>query len=71
MTPDLDIAFDAVARSLREFGYPDVTGLMVREIHTAWLHSKPLPHGIIGMFASRKFEKHPMIFGVVIPMTKP
>jgi hypothetical protein len=54
----LDNAMEAVARSLREFGYPDVTAKMIREIFDAWdAGTKPLPHGVIGMFAERQFEE--------------
>lgn len=49
-----------VARDLREFGYPDVTGPMVEEILAAWLDGKrdaELPHSVIGMFAGRQFDE--------------
>lgn len=49
---------EAVARSLREFGYPDVIAAMVGEILTAYLAGKRgnnLPHGIIGIFAEGQF----------------
>lgn len=54
----LDDAMEAVARSLREFGYPDVTALMIREIFDVWETGKRfphLPHGVIGAFAERQF----------------
>ena len=56
-------AYKAVARNLREFGYPDVTTEMVEEIHGAFKAGTPLPHGIIGMMAGGQFEEHPKTFG--------
>lgn len=49
-----------VAKSLREFGYPDCTAEMICECLDAWLTGKrdlDLPHGIIGAFASRQFDE--------------
>lgn len=49
-----------VAKSLREFGYPDCTAEMIRDCLDAWLAGKrdlDLPHGIIGAFASRQFDE--------------
>lgn len=43
--------YAAVAKSLVEFGYPDVTGAMVAEVHAAMKAGEELPHGIVGMFA--------------------
>lgn len=59
-------AYEAVAKGLREFGYPDVTAAMIQEAHAAWLAGKTagqLPHGVIGQFAERDFEKRPDLFG--------
>lgn len=56
----LGMAMEAIAKSLREFGYPDTTATMIREIYDAWLSGKrgtDLPHNIIGMFAERQFEE--------------
>lgn len=53
-------ACQKVAKSLREFGYPDVTAEMIVECLDAWLTGKrdlELPHGIIGAFASRQFSE--------------
>lgn len=53
-------ASEKVAHSLREFGYPDVTAHIVKECLDAWLEGKrdgKLPHGVIGMFASRQFDE--------------
>lgn len=55
-----DDAAASVARSLREFGYPDATAEKLREVLDAWLDGKrgaDLPHGILGMFAERQFEE--------------
>lgn len=57
-TYTLDRAMEAVASSLREFGYPDVTAKMIREVFDAWEKGeKNLPHGIVGMFAERQFDE--------------
>ncbi len=61
---DLSSAYEAVARNLREFGYPDVTATMVCEIHKALLADKDLPHGVIGMFAKSQFEDNAKVFGL-------
>lgn len=53
-------ACQKVAKSLREFGYPDVTAAMIEECLDAWLTGKrdlELPHGVIGAFASRQFDE--------------
>ena len=53
-------ASNTVANSLREFGYPDVTGAMVKEVLDAWLAGKrddQLPHDIVGMLAGRQFDE--------------
>ena len=39
----------ALAESMREFGYPDVTDEMAGEIMDAYVRKEDLPHGIIGM----------------------
>lgn len=49
-----------VAKSLREFGYPDCSTEMVKDVLDAWLSGKrehDLPHGVIGMMAGRQFEE--------------
>jgi hypothetical protein len=53
-------AMEAVARSLREFGYSDVTAGMVQEIYDAYAAGKrfpDLPHGVIGGFAESHFDE--------------
>jgi len=53
-------ACSKVAKSLREFGYPDCTPAMISTCLDAWLTGKrdlDLPHGIIGAFASRQFDE--------------
>lgn len=59
--PTLSDAMEAVARNLREFGYPDVTRTMIREIYDQWVTGErypDLPHGIIAGFAERQFADH-------------
>jgi len=52
--------YEAVARSLREFGYPDATAQMVHDTHTAMVEGKSgaeLPHGIVGRFAESQLKE--------------
>ncbi len=49
--------YEAVAKSLREFGYPDATADMIKDTHVALAEGKTgsdLPHGIVGMFAEKQ-----------------
>ena len=44
--------YKAIAKSLGDFGYEHVTGAEIKEVHDAMKTGiKPLPHGIVGMFA--------------------
>ena len=43
--------YETIARSLREFGYPDATAATVRETHAAMKSGEGIPHGIVGRFA--------------------
>jgi hypothetical protein len=52
-----DRIYSGIATSLRDFGYTDVTPQMVRETHEAMQKDEALPHGIVGMFASRQLEE--------------
>lgn len=54
--------FEAVARSLREFGYPDVTAEQISKAHEKWRTNQELDD-IVEMMAARQFEDHPLIFG--------
>lgn len=56
----LQDAYEAVARSLREFGYPDVNASMIREVHNAMKSGVDLPHGVIGLFAKSQLEENPV-----------
>lgn len=51
---DQERIYGGIARSLREFGYSDVTAAMVADVHAAMKAGEPLPHGIIGMFAQKQ-----------------
>jgi hypothetical protein len=53
-TQDVSTIYAMIARNLREFGYPDVSASMIREVHDAIRAGSELPHGIIGMFASNQ-----------------
>jgi hypothetical protein len=46
-----ELTYRAIARNLRDFGYPDVTPSMIQDTHAALMDGEDLPHGIIGMFA--------------------
>ena len=49
--------YERVAKGLREFGYPDVTGEMVKAIHEAILRGdKKLPHGVIGLMVKSMYD---------------
>lgn len=53
--------YKAIARNLREFGYPDVTPEMIQETHEAIDAGAAdsggdLPHGVVGMFAKGMLE---------------
>lgn len=58
----LEQGFEAQARSLREFGYPDITPDMVREAHRKWKAGEEASD-IIERFCESAFEGHPDIFG--------
>jgi hypothetical protein len=47
--------YEAIARSLRDFGYPDVIADMVRETDEA--PSGEQPHGVVSMFARRQLDE--------------
>jgi len=64
MTNLLKNGFEAQAKSLRDFGYPDVTAEMVAAAHNKWAKGEALTD-IISMFCQRAFEEHPEIFGKV------
>ena len=51
--------YEAIAKDLNEFGYPDVTWGMIKTIHESYKQGKresELPHGVIGMFAQSHIE---------------
>lgn len=56
MTETVNNVFAAIARSLREFGYRDVTPAIIEEVEKARIAGDALPHGIIGMFAKGQLE---------------
>lgn len=56
----------AIAKSLREFGYPDADAGKIEDIRAAYRdgqRGENLPHGILGRFAESQIEecdeKHP------------
>ncbi len=53
-----ELTYRAIAHNLREFGYPDVTTSMIREVHEAMNAGDPeLPHGVVGMFAREQIAE--------------
>jgi hypothetical protein len=58
----IDQAFEAQARSLREFGYRDVTEAHVRAAYDKWQKREPMAD-IVEMFCQSAFEDHPDLFG--------
>lgn len=59
---DLERGFAAQARSMREFGYPDVSAAMIAGHHAQWLKGET-QGDVIFMFSINAFEKYPSIFG--------
>lgn len=52
--------YEAVAKSLQEFGYPDTTADMIHETHDAMKEGKTghdLPHGVVSMFAETQLTE--------------
>lgn len=49
----------ALAQSMREFGYPDVTDEMAGEILDAYVKGPDgdFPHGVIGMFLKSQLDE--------------
>lgn len=51
-------AYAGIARDLREFGYPDVTPAMVREVVDAWHRGDAkMPHGVVGIIIKSKMDE--------------
>ncbi len=50
--------YKAIAANLKDFGYDDVTPLMIQDVHGAInAGDEMLPHGVIGMFAKNQIEQ--------------
>ena len=55
---DKTLLTNAIARSLREFGYPDVTGPMIVECWDAYERGDAeMPHGVVGQFAKAQLDE--------------
>jgi hypothetical protein len=52
-----DRVYDAIAASLRKFGYPSTTAAQIREVHEDLTAKRPLRHGIVGMFAKKQIDE--------------
>jgi len=50
-------AYESIAKSLRDFGYPDVTSSMVKDTHAAMIKGEPIPHDIVGAFAESQLKE--------------
>jgi hypothetical protein len=54
-------AMESIAKSLRDFGYRDVTAQMISEVYDAWVAGKrgheELPHGVVGAFAESQIAE--------------
>lgn len=59
----LQQGFEAVAKSLVEFGYPDVTATMIEEAHGRWKKGETERSNIIDMMAGGQFDDYPQVFG--------
>lgn len=50
--------FESVAKSLREFGYPDASAEMVEATWNAMERGDDeMPHGVVGMFAKSQLDE--------------
>ena len=58
----LEQGFEAQAKALRDFGYPDVTAEMVKAAYEKWVKGDDM-EGVIEMFCAAAFDDHPQIFG--------
>lgn len=56
--PTMKDVYEAIARNLREFGYPDASATMIEETHKAMKAGQPLPHGVVGMFAQSQIQNN-------------
>ena len=60
--PNFNDACEAVARSLREFGYPDASAQMVSDTYDAVRDGKAIPHEIVGAFAAEQIKDERALF---------
>ncbi len=60
--PTFNDACEAVARSLRDFGYPDASAQMVSDTYDAVRDGEAIPHGIVGAFAAEQIKDHRDLF---------
>lgn len=50
--------FEAIAQSLRDFGYAGAPADQVKDTWEAMWDDKPIPHGVIGAFAESQLKNH-------------
>ena len=63
--PTFNDACEAVARSLRDFGYPDASAQMVSDTYDAIRDGKDVPHGIVGAFAAEQIKGERALFDML------
>lgn len=56
MTANRTEIYERIARSLRDFGYPDVTAEMVKECVSAYHDGSPMPHGVVGVIIKTRLD---------------
>ncbi|OHV73359.1 hypothetical protein [Ensifer sp. LCM 4579] len=64
---ELEQAFEAQARSMRDFGFTDVTAATIKDHYTLWRAGRELPGDPVFGLSRHAFNTFPDIFG---PMPK-
>ena len=54
--------FEAQAKLMVEYGYPNTTPEMIKEHHEKWLKGEA-ESDVLFMFSTSAFEEYPQIFG--------
>lgn len=54
--PSVAVVYEAIAHTLRDFGYWNTDLHMIREVHEAMLAGADLPHGLLGRLASDQIK---------------
>lgn len=56
----------AIAKGLREFGYPDVSTAQIADYHERWKKGEKFSGDVIAMFVERDFGSRPDLFGTPV-----